>query len=122
MTSAEVQSREKQCVFCLIAKGEKEKDKIIYEDADIVVFPDINPRTPIHLMITPKHHYPDYGEMMVQEPELLLRIGKVVEILVDKLGLRGKWYTWGFHCGGKQSVNHVHAQLLAGMKPDELVL
>lgn len=59
---------------------------------------------------------------MEEKPKLLVQIGEAVEALVDKLGLKGKWYTWGFHCGGKESVGHVHAQLLAGMKGDELVL
>lgn len=109
------------CIFCKIVKGEK-KEEILYEDKDIVVFPDIHPRTPTHLLITPRRHYEDFAEMMKKEPKLLTRIGKVVETLVDKLGIRGNWYTWGFHCGGKQSVNHIHAQLLSGMSGDELVL
>lgn len=110
-----------KCIFCKIISGEK-KEEIIYQDKDMAVLADIHPRTPTHLLITPRQHYEDFAEMMLQEPELLLRIGEVVEKLVDELGLRGEWYTWGFHGGGKQSVNHIHAQLLAGMKEGELVL
>lgn len=110
-----------KCIFCKIISGEK-KEEIIYQDKGIVVLADIHPRTPTHLLITPRQHYEDFAEMMKHEPELLLRIGEVVEKLVDKLGIRGQWYTWGFHCGGKQSVNHIHAQLLAGMKEGVLVM
>lgn len=111
----------KRCHFCAIARGEKE-EHILYETDEIVAFPDNNPRTPTHILIMPHQHYDDFETMMKKEPELLIRIGEAVEALVDKLGLRGGWYTWGFHCGGKQSVNHVHAQLLVGMQGDELVL
>jgi histidine triad (HIT) family protein len=109
------------CVFCKIVSGEK-KETFLYEDDEITAFNDINPRAPIHILITPRTHYHDFSEMMEKEPELLVKVGKVIEKLVDQLKIRGKWYTWGFHCGGKQSVNHAHAQLLAGMKDDELVL
>ncbi|HUS59837.1 MAG TPA: HIT domain-containing protein [Nevskiaceae bacterium] len=109
------------CVFCKIAAKEKKED-ILYEDEDIVVFADNNPRAKTHLLITPKTHYSDFSEMMEKEPTLLQKIGNVVEKVIKTSSIKGKGYTWGFHCGGKQSVNHIHAQLLAGMKEDELVL
>ncbi len=109
------------CIFCRIAAGQTE-EKLLYDDGEVTAFADNQPRTPIHILVTPKHHYHDFDEMMAKEPELLGKIGVAVEKLVDQLGIKGQWYTWGFHCGGKQSVHHIHAQLLAGMKPDELVL
>lgn len=111
----------KKCRFCTIGRGEKE-EKILYETEDLVAFPDNSPRTPTHVLIMPRRHYDGFADMMTKEPELLPKIGEAVEVLVEQLGLKGKWYTWGFHCGGKESVSHVHAQLLAGMTGDELVL
>jgi histidine triad (HIT) family protein len=119
--SMNTKDKTERCHFCAIARGEKEEE-ILYESDEIVAFPDINPRTPTHILIMPRRHFGDFEAMMREEPELLVRIGEAVEALVDKLELIGKWYTWGFHCGGKQSVNHIHAQLLAGMRGDELVL
>lgn len=109
------------CIFCKIANKEK-KEEILYEDKDIIAFPDYKPRTPVHIMIATKEHYDEFTDLMQESPELLSKIGQTVEILVDKLDIRGKPYTWGFHCGGKQSVHHVHAGLLSGMEEDELVL
>lgn len=110
-----------ECVFCEIAAGNKEED-IVWEDDSLVVFPDMHPRVSHHYLITPKTHYHDFAEMMTKEPNLLIHIGHVVEKLVDQQGIRGSLYTWGFHAGGKQSVDHIHAQLLAGMGDDELTL
>jgi histidine triad (HIT) family protein len=109
------------CVFCRIVNGSK-KEKIVYRDGDIIVFLDKNPRTKIHLLITPKKHYVDFYDLMKSEPEMLTKIGNVVKKMVEEFNIGSKAYTWGFHCGGKQSVNHVHAQLLAVVGTDQLVL
>lgn len=112
---------EPNCIFCKIANKEKEEE-ILYEDEDIIAFPDHKPRSPVHVMIATKKHYGEFSSLIQQDPALLSQIGEVVEKLVDKLEIRGNPYTWGFHCGGKQSVHHVHAGLLSGMSEDELVL
>lgn len=110
-----------ECVFCKIVQRKK-VETIVYEDKDVVVFPDSSPRTTHHYLIVPKQHLHDFSDMMQRNPELLKSIGMSVEAVVDKLGIRGSWYTWGFHAGGKQSVDHVHAQLLSGMGKDQMVL
>ena len=46
------------CIFCRIARKEIPKE-FTYEDEDIMVFPDINPVKPIHLLIIPKKHIPE---------------------------------------------------------------
>ena len=108
-------------VFCKIVKKEK-KEEIIYEDDKVIVFPDHAPRTPTHLLITPKVHYDDFDEMLEKEPELLLHIALVIKKILTNLKKENKWYTWGFHCGGKQSVNHIHAQLISDIGEDQYVL
>jgi len=110
----------KKCLFCKIVTGEI-KEEYLYEDEKVIVHKDIRPRTRIHLLITTKEHFDDFAEMMKKEPNLLSHIGKVVEIIVKKVGLQGKAYTWGFHSGKKQSVRHAHAQLL-NVEKDKLVL
>ena len=44
----------KKCTFCNII--EKNDNNIIYQDSNIIVLPDINPKAPIHLLIIPKKH------------------------------------------------------------------
>ena len=43
------------CVFCKIIKGEIPSEKV-YEDEDVIAFKDINPVTPIHILVIPKKH------------------------------------------------------------------
>lgn len=110
----------KKCFFCQIVAG-KIREDYLYEDDRVIVHSDIHPRARVHLLITTRKRFDDFAEMMAKEPELLAHIGKVVEIVVDRIGLKEKSYTWGFHSGAKQSVKHCHAQLLS-VDDDELVL
>ncbi len=43
------------CIFCKIAAGEIPAD-IIYEDEDVLVFRDLNPQAPVHVLIIPRRH------------------------------------------------------------------
>ncbi|MFA6601285.1 MAG: HIT domain-containing protein [Candidatus Paceibacterota bacterium] len=44
------------CIFCKIARKEIPAE-IVYEDNDFLVFLDINPLSPGHVLIIPKDHY-----------------------------------------------------------------
>ena len=47
------------CVFCKIRDRVIPKE-FIFEDEDIMAFPDINPVKPIHVLIIPKKHIEDF--------------------------------------------------------------
>jgi len=112
------------CVFCKIISG-KIQEEILYQNDNLIVVRDIERRTPTHLLIITKTHFDNYSELVFQQPQLITEIGIVVEKMVEQLDIKNlspNGYTWGFHCGGKESVSHVHAQLLAQMDKGQLVL
>ena len=43
------------CLFCKIVAGDIPADTV-YEDEQILVFKDINPRAAVHLLVIPKTH------------------------------------------------------------------
>ena len=43
------------CLFCKIINKELSSD-IIYEDDEVIVFKDIHPKAPFHVLIVPKKH------------------------------------------------------------------
>ncbi len=47
--------RREQCVFCAIVAGDTEAS-LVYEDEVAVVFMDVNPVTPGHLLVVPRSH------------------------------------------------------------------
>lgn len=70
---------ENACVFCKIVKGEMPAD-IVDQSKNFVVFPDINPHAPVHLLIVPKVHYKDLSEidssLWEEVRQLVLRMAK----------------------------------------------
>ena len=46
---------EKNCIFCQIANGQTDTE-ILYQTDTLVVFKDINPHAPVHLLFVPKKH------------------------------------------------------------------
>jgi len=47
--------RSEQCVFCAIVAGDNEAS-LVYADEVAVVFMDVNPVTPGHLLVVPRSH------------------------------------------------------------------
>ncbi len=100
------------CIFCKI------RDKIIpkeflYEDDDVMVFPDINPVKPVHILIIPKKHIEDF--LQVEEPELFSKLMEVVQRMVKREGLKDKGFKIVINGGGAQIVPHLHIHLMGPM-------
>lgn len=96
------------CIFCKI------RDRIIpkeftYEDKDVMVFPDIRPLHPIHLLVVPKSHIEDFAKLDSQTSE---KINKVIQLMIKKKKLENKGYRLVINGGGAQIINHLHFHLL----------
>ena len=61
------------CLFCKIIRREI-PSTIVYEDEDVLAFNDINPVTPVHILVIPKKHIESLAEIK-EEDEVL--IGKI---------------------------------------------
>lgn len=105
------------CIFCKIAGGEIPTD-FFYEDEEVVIFKDINPLAPIHLLVVPKKHVASSVE--VKDPALWgVLMGRAVEA-ARKLGVAEDGFRMMINTGvnGGQTVPHLHLHLLAGKKFD----
>lgn len=97
------------CIFCKIANKEIPV-KIEYEDDDLIVFPDINPRAPIHLLIVPKKHLKDISEMDCALGE---KIKKAAFMLAETKKMTG--FRLITNVGDSASISHMHVHLLGGI-------
>lgn len=97
-----------KCIFCKIVKGEIPKE-FAYEDDMIVAFDDINPVAPVHLIIIPKKHIPDFFE--VKDDKVYLALSKAIRHLIEKTGLSKKGYKIEVNGGGAQDIFHLHFHL-----------
>ncbi len=97
----------KDCIFCKIVSGEIPKE-FSYEDDQILAFDDINPMSPIHLIVIPKKHVEDFFHA---DSNTVVSITKALKHLIDKQKLMGKGYSIVVNGGGAQDVNHLHFHL-----------
>lgn len=95
------------CIFCKIRDKEIPKE-FYYEDEDVMVFSDIAPIKPIHLLVVPKEHIEDFLDA---GPVLFQKLARVVQNTVLKEGLNGKGYRLIVNGGGAQLVNHLHIHI-----------
>jgi histidine triad (HIT) family protein len=97
------------CIFCKIANHEVPKE-FIYEDDAVMVFPDLNPVRPVHLLIIPKAHVAEL--YAVDQPVMFQEIFQVVQNMIKREGLTDKGYRIVVNGGGAQVVNHLHIHLM----------
>ncbi len=95
------------CIFCKIASKEIPK-QFTYQDEDIMVFPDIKAIKPVHLLIMPKKHVPDFLDA---EPVLFEKMARVIQQMVRKEDLQDRGYRLIVNGGGAQIVDHLHIHL-----------
>lgn len=100
------------CIFCKIAKKEVPKD-FTYEDENIMVFPDIRPVAPIHLLIMPKKHFRDFGDFKgVENDGLFLNLKTVIQKMIREQKIENKGYRLVVNGGGAQIIDHLHVHLM----------
>ena len=105
------------CIFCQIVAG-KVPSEILYQDKEVIAFRDINPQSPIHLIITPKRHIPSLAQLSKAESSLIGHMVNMANQLAKKEGVAEKGYRLVINCGeqGGQVVPHLHLHLLGGRK------
>lgn len=100
------------CIFCKIV-NKQVPTEIVYEDGDIVVFPDIRPKAPIHLLLVPKKHIPGLQEVAEHDTELLGKLLFTAQKVAREKQLQGFKLAMNVGKKGGQEVDHIHLHLLA---------
>ncbi|MBI5233348.1 MAG: histidine triad nucleotide-binding protein [Deltaproteobacteria bacterium] len=101
------------CIFCRIAKKEI-PSTIVLETENLMVIKDMNPQSPVHLLIIPKTHYStllDCSDKMLLADMLVTANEAAKKTGVDKKGFRIIINT---NEEGGQTVFHLHMHLMAG--------
>jgi histidine triad (HIT) family protein len=106
---------ENDCIFCHIVNGKIPKE-FVYEDENLVVFNDINPAAPVHLLIVPRRHIRSINDLVDGDREVISEIfmkGKDMakKVSVDKSGYK---LLFNVEKGGGQEIFHLHLHLIGG--------
>ncbi|MBE9485856.1 MAG: histidine triad nucleotide-binding protein [Desulfuromonadales bacterium] len=103
------------CLFCKIIRGEIPAT-IIYEDAEIVAFKDVDPQAPQHFLIVPRKHIRTTLDLTTADNNLIGNIYQVAGKLAHDLGFAEDGFRIVNNCNeaGGQAVWHLHFHLLGG--------
>lgn len=106
------------CLFCKFVSGQLGTKKV-YEDDDMIIINDIDPRAPIHYLLIPKNHYALLSEASSLDLEQLKRNLATLGNIADTIGLAdGYRLIINQKENAGQSIKHLHIHILAGKKMD----
>ncbi|MEP7098887.1 MAG: histidine triad nucleotide-binding protein [Burkholderiales bacterium] len=110
-------SHDPNCIFCKIVEG-KIPSRKVYEDDELLVFHDIAPWAPVHVLVIPKEHVSTMYELEDRHAPLLGRMLSMAPNLMRQLGVTSGFRTL-VNTGedGRQEVQHVHMHVMGGARP-----
>lgn len=87
---------------------------IEYEDDEFIVFRDIHPHAPVHVLVVPKHEYKTLEEVAMSDKDFHAKILLVARTVAKKLGIAEN-YKLMMNVGDQmQLVPHIHMHLMGG--------
>jgi histidine triad (HIT) family protein len=104
------------CLFCKIVAGAIPAD-IVMQNEHLVIFKDIAPKAPAHLLIVPKKHLLNINELTEEDAALSWQLVRAARELAQKYGNDGDH---GFNLianngrSAGQAVDHLHWHFIAG--------
>ena len=106
---------EKDCIFCKIINGEIPTE-FLYQDDTLVVFRDINPHAPVHILIVPKKHIRSINDLTENDREIISHLIMVGKDIAKKESVNSSGYKLLFNVerGGGQVIFHLHLHLIGG--------
>jgi len=108
---------EKDCIFCQIAHGQTDT-QILFRTNTLVVFKDINPYAPVHLLLVPKKHIRSVNDLSGADQEILSELIMVAKEMAKEHGVARSGYKllYNVERGGGQVIFHLHLHLIGGWR------
>lgn len=103
------------CIFCHIVAGKIPSD-IVYQDEKVIAFRDINPQSPIHILVIPREHFTSLADITEKETLLMGHLIGIANQLAGNEGISEAGYRLVINCGkqGGQLVPHLHMHVMGG--------
>jgi histidine triad (HIT) family protein len=106
---------DKDCIFCQIVRGEKPAD-FVYKDESLVVFKDIHPHAPVHLLFVPRKHIRSVNDLKDADQRIVSDLILRAKAIAEEQKISGSGYKLLFNVerGGGQVIFHLHMHLIGG--------
>lgn len=110
-------------IFARILRGEIPA-KTVHEDAHALAFHDINPQTPVHVLVIPKGRYVSLADFSANASDAeIAGFWRAVGKVAKDLGLEAAGYRVLTNMGqdGGQEVPHFHVHIFGGRRIGRMV-
>ncbi len=99
------------------------KTKIVYQDKDITVFNDINPKAPVHIILVPNTYIKSMNRISNKHILILGKLLYVASRIAKKKNIHKDGYRIIINCNkyGGQKIDYLHIHLLGGCNLGNLV-
>lgn len=105
------------CIFCKIIAGEMSAE-FLHKDDNVVVFKDINPQGPVHVLVVPTRHIGSILELTTEDKDIICEMMLRSKDIAEKLGISENGFRLIINtgCDARQAIYHIHAHLIGGRK------
>ncbi|MEJ2285197.1 MAG: HIT domain-containing protein, partial [Desulfobacterales bacterium] len=102
-------------LFCKISQGQTDTE-LLFENQTLVVFKDINPAAPVHLLIVPKKHIRSVNDLTDADQPILSELVMVAREMAVQQGIDKSGYRIFINVerGGGQVIFHLHLHVIGG--------
>ncbi len=110
-------------VFAKILRGEIPCKKV-YENDHVLAFDDINPQTPVHVLVIPKGAYVSMDDFSARASEVeIAALIRAIGEIARQLGIAADGYRTLSNCGthGRQEVGHLHFHIFGGRQLGRMI-
>jgi histidine triad (HIT) family protein len=104
-----------ECLFCKIVAGEISAD-IVAETETAVAFRDVSPQAPTHLLVIPREHLRNLGEVANSSDVEVAELFRLAADVAETEGIASDGYRMVANTGAAahQTVFHAHVHVLGG--------
>ena len=105
----------KECLFCQIAQGDAPAE-FLFQGPSMVVFKDIYPHAPVHLLIVPRKHIRSINDLTEEDGMVVAEMILKGKEMAEQEGISRSGYKLLFNVerGGGQVIFHLHLHLMGG--------
>ena len=108
---------DRSCIFCRIVNREVPAE-FLHQSDSLVVFKDIHPQAPVHLLIVPTRHIRSINDLKEEDQNIVSEMIFAAKRMAQKTSISESGYRLFFNVerGGGQLVFHLHLHLIGGWK------
>jgi histidine triad (HIT) family protein len=110
---SEIDVSDPDCLFCRIVSGQVPAD-LVAEGEHVLAFRDINPAAPTHVLVIPREHHPDIGELAAASPAAMVALVRMAQEIADRECDGEFRFVANTGAAAQQTVFHAHGHVLGG--------